>query len=390
MSLTCGFLQMALKLPLDILVDILSVADQATAARLMRTCKYLQKQGERLILRNPCLWFGVSAEGFVRYMLSDLRSRLPLLRGIRLEMRTHSRSSSERLRELFIKLRTSPEFVSLSILHPEWLLYDEVGLSSAIAALAHLKRLELWNVGPNTVGMLHGMCSRLVKVTLSFHNQWPNGGQPDVAQLFRGSQKTLEELEVWLAGPTTSHKYGDHSAAAYAVCYPRMRSLTIVQSPFELHTADYVRVYPNLKHLTIRKPLAYPLREVNLPGPPSDMDAYAPWPRLRSVEGSVKTLYGLALPCNVSTVSINDFDHQDNFDLFRTVLADTQPVHLKLNIHSAKAWQEIYEHALKKMQLPQLRSLSVKIVLTSVDMEVDVKRWLVSEAARPPKLCDRS
>ncbi len=370
---------MSLRLPFDVLVVIQSVADQATIGRMLQCCRYLKATGEWFILRDVRLSSSNVLEGFVRYMLSSHVSRLPLLHGLRLEMTPPPTVARDSLRQLFIKLRTGSKLVRLSIHHPEELLQRHAGLSSAIAALTSLQHLELWNGGPTTVGMLHAVRSKLVGVTLHMGSGWPHG-LPDVIQLFRGSQNTLEEMTVTRPGPTTSHPLGESNATTFTLCYPRMHTLTLIEPTYSLYTADYIRAFPNLRSLAILDPHEYPLRDPNRP--PSNTDPYKTWPSLRYVEGSVKMLYGLALPCHVPTIDIHDFDYVPQVDLLRVVVADTRPVHLKLSVLSAKRCKGVYVTALEQMELPHLRALSLTVVLMCEDTNLDVKLWLVSDVPR--------
>ncbi|TFK87430.1 hypothetical protein K466DRAFT_586402 [Polyporus arcularius HHB13444] len=322
---------MSLRLPFDVLVVIQSVADQATIGRMLQCCRYLKATGEWFILRDVRLTSSNVLEGFVGYMLSNHVSRLPLLHGLRLEMTPPPTVPRDSLRELFIKLRTGSKLVRLSIHHPEELLQRHAGLSSAIAALTSLQHLELWNAGPTTVGMLHAVRSKLVGVNLHMGSGGPHG-LPDVIQLLRGSQNTLEEMTVTRPGPTTSHPLGESNATTFTLCYPRMHTLTLIEPTYSLYTADYIRAFPNLRSLAILDPHEYPLRDPNRP--PSNTDPYKTWPSLRYVEGSIKMLYGLALPCHVPTIDIHDFDYVPQVDLLRVVVADTRPVHLKLSVLS--------------------------------------------------------
>ncbi|RDX48480.1 hypothetical protein OH76DRAFT_656813 [Lentinus brumalis] len=364
---------MSLRIPFDVLVVIQSVADQATIGRMMQCCRYLKATGEWFILRDVQLSSNKVVEGFVRYMISSHVSRLPLLHGLRLEMTPPPTVPRDSLRELFIKLRTGSKLVRLSIHRPEELLQRHAGLSSAIAALTSLQHLELWNAGPITVGMLHAVRSKLVVATLHMGSGGAND-LPDVTQLFRGSQNTLEELTVTRPGPTTSHPLGERNATTFALCYPRMRTLTLIEPTYSLYTADYIRAFPNLRSLAILDPNEYPLRDPNRP--PSNTDPYKTWPSLRYVEGSVRVLYGLALPCHIPTIDVHDFDHVPQVDLLRVVLAETRPVHLKLSVLSAKRCKAVYVTALEQMELPHLRALSLTVVLMCEDTNLDLKLWL--------------
>ncbi len=382
--ISCGS-EMALKLPFDLLVFIQSFADQTTISRMMRTCRYLHELGERFLLSDVRLSSRDLVEGFSKYMLLSCSDRLSMFCALRLEMDSMGRSSSESLRELFVKMRARSKLVSLTILHPEEVLLENSGVSSAIAALSSLRHLELWNVGPMGAELLRSLQSKLVRVSLKMKTDeadwWPNSC-PDVSLLVRGSKDTLEELRVSHPGPTSSDPDGDESGAALAfgMCYPCVRTFVVEPGVFTPYTADYLRAYPELESLTVRGPKEYPRREDRAQ---LDPNIEAPWASLRYVEGSMMALYGLALPCHVSTVHINDFDFEPNMTVLRTVLADTRPVHLKLSIFSARCCKKFYVPALEQLELPSLQALSLNVVLMCDDTHLDITKWMVCSSLYP-------
>ncbi|KAI0764531.1 hypothetical protein BD413DRAFT_482473 [Trametes elegans] len=312
----------------DILLQVMSFADKQTVLNLLQTSKMLHHHGARYLLRGNVeidTSFDRQVVSFTSFMLCDqsnLSSRLPFLKTLKLfhrDARCHPDYRPESstatiagasLQLLFSMLAREGNLLKLSMWQAEAILAMHSKLPEAVAELQTLTHLSVQSVGKHTSCMLKALRSRLVRADIIMRGgrgdseDSPSGIERDPTRLLYHSMTSLQELH---SVNTELH--------ASSLCFPNVTFLEFEPHRMQFcQTQHYVRVFPNLRHLSIDDcadywPGAGDSIEHLLIKRASNLSAQqrlGSWPSLERCGGTIGPLYLLGIPCRIRSLDICD------------------------------------------------------------------------------------
>ncbi|KAI0712587.1 hypothetical protein C8Q76DRAFT_797423 [Earliella scabrosa] len=372
---------------LDILHAIMAqctiAEDRRTLSNMMQTCRTLNYQGARYLLKD-----GVelcSVEQFLSFLsfacargnLSEAINRMQWLESIIIDLQFAPTAEIAESFRLFFGtiISTSPRFVRLEIHAAEELLSKDPQLPNAIAAFTTLRSLMLDQAGEHGLRMLSAMRSSLTDVYLitTMETDSLSPGDRDPRLLLRHSASTLRSLSIIPNAPLPTSLEGP--------IYPALRNLYLegVNLPV---TAHFVSAFPHLSHFELGECLEEDVDEDQMEQHRNTnallQVRHGTWPSLRSCRGSLFELYILGLKCHVSDVEI-DQACEDAQVLIR-VLEDTRPAHLTLHINYAHFFLEgDFAAIADSLAARDWKTLSLQFALRlPIDGQVDLREILES------------
>ena len=325
-------------LNLDILHLVMSLSDRTTVSRVMKTCRILNQEGARHILRGRVTIRDAAGAGsLAEYVLANrdtvrMMERLRWLTSLRLDIsqcQDNPLAIARVITPFFISAASyADNFTELVLDDFETVFAADPELPSAIAALGSLTRLELDWAGPTGSAMLGRLRSQLLHVEVRYDLDYPSLADTDrdSASLVHHSTPTLLSMSLQHAKFSTS-----------APVYPVLRRLVLadvdlVRTP----TRHLVSTFPHLAILyaSDRPSLLHhddveERREENL----AAQREHGSWTSLLEFEGSFLALYVLGLACRVPLIRVYDDNYWD-LDPGRlgAILAETRPMHLSVTL----------------------------------------------------------
>ncbi|KAI1794824.1 hypothetical protein LXA43DRAFT_994441 [Ganoderma leucocontextum] len=325
----------SMNLNIDVLHLILNRCGQNTVSQVMKTCRFLNREGVQYLLSDvPIIRNEAQASSFVQFALTtrqsaDIAHRLDWMDSLHiLAWDEEAKTVAEALKPFFLLVAPlAPNFSLLEVEVAEEFFAADPELTASVASLTTLDVLTLNGAGEKTVKMLRALQSRLTDVTVHFDLELGPSAPEDmdpVPCLIR-SEDTLRciSLRFTISSPA-------------AGCYRNVRMLTLdyIDGPTTRH---FVQAFPNLRCLratecTARDGLdpdavVQRKRDLNV----AEQALNGSWSSLTSYKGSVFMLYALGLACPVSHVYVHD-DESEGMDprQIRAVLGDTRPLHLTI------------------------------------------------------------
>lgn len=416
-------------LNLDVLLNIMSLADICTISPLMRTSRELYTEGPKYLLRDGVdLDTASSVPSFVAFMRAEYPHRLHLLDLLHIYAGHLSAAESRILVEFLVDCAPLLKIRRLGIDRAEEFFKSSRGLAGAFGLLRHVKHLTLFEVGPRTSVFLRNSQSSLVSADVgmippslddeqdaasdsdedddedlhfdseddedadSGDDEAPDDIYADYGNpilLLHNSQDTLTRLAV--SACDTFAEDDDH---AYPQRYPHVHTLTLTANelPATLH---YARAFPAVRTLTLR---CAP-HEVDALGPArADVQAFrlanqidlaeqraaagTVWPGLTAVHGALTDHFLLGLAGPVEQLHIAGC-YMDRW-MFRTVLLVTRPLYVYFSGFDVNLFAE---GALNKLMrgplVTPVRCFDIMVAFGCVlqPEQVDVPAALVSARA---------
>ncbi|KAM5534617.1 hypothetical protein V8D89_011710 [Ganoderma adspersum] len=287
----------------DVMHIIMSYADRRVVSSLMNTCNALNSAGTKYLLEDGI--FLRREEGLVSFMwflwargnASERFRRITFLKKLTLDFNHPTDSIARSLEALFeILALAAPDFTFLTIWTAEPLLVLHPPLGTAIAKLAKLKTLQLFQTGEHCATLLRTLQSSLVTVKLHFGQYRLNP-----ILLLEGSRSTLESLSTSFA-----------LSSPDGPCYANVTHLELSCADLP-YIEDYIRAFPNLQSLTSFQ--------------------YA---SMRHYQGSLLTLWIWGLTCRIPSVRLI-FDQRLGVDpnFLNDIILDVRPLDLSLRLPGA-------------------------------------------------------
>ncbi|KAM5537779.1 hypothetical protein V8D89_008547 [Ganoderma adspersum] len=329
----------------DVLLLIFSAADVQTKLALISTCQVLYREGGKRF--PPTKYVRPRTErrpeSFLRFMDADGGSRMRSLHTLDISLREQepSESIAEDLSKMLTRLAPVSRLTELCIYPLETFLSTHPPLSRAIASLSTIEDIRFSEVGERSLELVRSMEAKLTKVIFwgGRYDLFKDAAGGSVVALLHQFSGSLREL--CLAG------FGDAAhPTADTPEYPLLSALDLEVTSAPIDTWHYVRVFPNLKSLTLRPEPCN--GRSNVGGSQLDLEfrtqnraqlrAYGCWESLDTFKGSIPALWGLGLPsqCHVRCMEVCDKDTEEDPDMtaemLRDVLCAARPARLELTI----------------------------------------------------------
>ncbi|CDO74263.1 hypothetical protein BN946_scf184643.g3 [Trametes cinnabarina] len=290
----------------DVLHSIMCFADRPTLSCLMQTSRELYRPAAKHILDERVSFNdGDDINALFPFLTADPVHRLPLIR--RLAIRGHYGSISDHAASLANKLVLSlvpvARLTNLAIWNAEELLGAHPYLGSALASLTSVRHLNLSDSGKLCARMLSAFQSPLVSANLAFRcdvDERPISDIPnDPIPLLRHSAQSLRYLETKSSG----------SVLGVPSAYPGVTDLVISYTDMP-DVTQYVQAFPHLRYLKVYECEEDTRDSARLMAQRRHNQAMQrellSWPELERYEGSITSLYYLALACPIAFVVLND------------------------------------------------------------------------------------
>ena len=367
------------KLNLDVLLQIAALAEKTTQSHIMKTCRILNKEGARELLKEQ-VWLNSERQlvSFVLFMLADKRIRFAALREFYLELDEDiSQNSGEMLSDLFIELSTAAN-TRLQKLRLSWetedILLAHPRLSEGIAHLTTLKAIKISCVGSQGSRLLTNLRSSLTYAAVDFDRDalgrktsLSDGFDP--LPLLQTSRNTLESLQL-------SHAW--YMLTSNIVAYPRLTTLTVA-SRWVPYVPILHRAFPNLTEITSYFGIACTPLEIPSISIVAEYRAanrtyqlnHGSWAEFDSFHGPSRDLYILGLLCRIQYIDLCHY-LGDSIDVggLQTILSDTRPTHLLLSARlqpDDTFLSEQWMVALFQTRTPPLRALEVTMEVSQLN-----------------------
>ena len=367
---------------LDVLLQIAALAEKTTQSRMMKTCRILNKEGARKLLKEE-VWLTSERHlaSFILFMLADRMVRFAALRNLRLELKDISRNTGAMLSDLFVELSTAAN-TRLQVLrlvgNLEDVLLAHPRLSEGIAHLTTLESITMSNIGPQGSTLLMKSRSSLSSASLLFNKEvlYSNVYRAlpqdfDPLRLLRGSGNTLKTLTLC---------DGCFTLTPNIAVYPRLTTLT-VEGLWLPYVPVLHRAFPNLNRITTYFGMPDTPLEIPSIGDSADYREanrtyqldHGSWPAFTSFHGPSRDLYILGLLCPIRYINL-DQPRGDRVEATRlqTILSDTCPTHLVLSAYlqpNDTFLSEQWMAALFQTRTPPLRALDVTIKVYQLDYD---------------------
>ncbi|KAM5538657.1 hypothetical protein V8D89_007686 [Ganoderma adspersum] len=332
----------SVNLNIDILHLILDRSDQNTVSKIMKTCRFLNREGVKYLLSTiPTISNESEALSFLQFVLptrqsADFAHRLRWIDSLHVLVLDEAeiQAVAKVLKSFFVLVAPqAPNFSILEIDYAERFFAADPELPASIASLTTLDFLTLDDAGEKTVMVLRDLQSSLTKVAVHFDIELGPSAQEDQDPIsfLRRSEDTLRwvSLRRTVSSPTGG-------------CYRSVRMLTLndIDVPTTRH---FVHAFPNLQCLRATECMArheldadavvLRQRDINVAEQARD----GSWSGLTSYKGSILMLYGLGLACQVSHVYVRDDDDEGMEPRqIQAVLGDTRPLHLTIAVRGVE------------------------------------------------------
>ncbi|KAM5538704.1 hypothetical protein V8D89_007733 [Ganoderma adspersum] len=325
----------------DVMHIIMSYADRRVVSSLMNTCNALNSAGTKYLLEDGI--FLRREEGLVSFMwflgargnASERFRRITFLKKLTLDFNHPTDSIARSLEALFeILALAAPDFTFLTIWTAEPLLVLHPPLGTAIAKLAKLKTLQLFQTGEHCATLLRTLQSSLVTVKLRFgqysrepENEDLPASDVNPILLLEGSQSTLESLSTSFA-----------LSSPDGPCYANVTHLELSCADLP-YIEDYIRAFPNLQSLTSFQYAVFAgelewheRREIAM----AHQAQHGTWQSMRHYQGSLLTLWIWGLTCRIPSVRLI-FDQWLGVDpnFLNDIILDVRPLDLSLRLPGA-------------------------------------------------------
>ncbi|KAL7281136.1 hypothetical protein ACG7TL_004444 [Trametes sanguinea] len=383
----------------DVLLLILSFSDQRTLARMMQTCRELYRPAINCILQSLVTVRVTSSSilSFSCFLFRDPVHRIPLLRKLEInDIFTYDADdaaltpdAASSLKHVLDRLAAAGCLEELVLYEPDDLLEEYPELSDIIESFTSLKSIKIYEAGERSVDLLGNLESCLVTAHIMFED-WRV--YPEV-EIFRSpidllcrSQDTLRELSV--SRGRLEHRYANQDEATY----PNLTKLTLHDTDI-LDISRYIRAFPRLRTLELEDCNTYWPLNMDLSTQEQNEEAqkqHGSWPRLEVYEGSLCSLWQLALACPVSSLLLTEDDLGEVPPTMTIdVLTAARPNNLELRVCGCRVFLtdevlRIFRHSMES--LADLRSLRLDLSIAHEDREGDwhqVLDSMVSEILAP-------
>ncbi|TFK79773.1 hypothetical protein K466DRAFT_667981 [Polyporus arcularius HHB13444] len=376
------------KLHIDILLDVLSVADLKTMSQMVKTCRALHREGGKALLRSTDveLHTRLQTMSFLLFMHADASGRFPSLRALRLQPRGALFGPTDwdgtLLVGFFLELAGRCSGLKSLLIEggythtDEWLSEE---LARAVSKLRSLTDLTLslvhdvfWN--PLRTAML----SHLLRADLTIPAPVPMPPTQvaiDLTHILEGSRYTLESITLM---GSSRHKIVTRGG----LVYPRLKTLDL-HGAWIPTTADYITSFPALKSLMVSDYRISRLSDEVYASVRGENKRYqrarGSWPYMHCFLGNTQHLYLLGLSCHVHQVYLNNITEDVSAAMLRAVLDDVRPVDLELTSYANSnflnsQWME----ALCAPRRPRMTVLKIKIMLLSLTEEDSLEHAMVA------------
>lgn len=343
------------KLNYDVLLNVLEVADdRKTQASLMRTCQVLRRAGGRLLLVNGVqLYFAGHFESFCHFMLADA-TRFCYLRDLYLDLDFFPETSDRSGALLATVLLQAQQLENLTMDHSAVLEHfpEVVG---AIAELTKLKSLSMSDADYLDQDKLHNMLfllkSELRILFCIFHDCDEINGPYSPVDALEGVAPHLEELYVTYA----------YFLSSRGPVYPRLKKLSAGEGSEMVDCSVLVRAFPNLVYLSMAEYMTSTFmteEEQRLEN--IEAQETLRWQHLSYVEGTLISLYVLALQCPITTLKLCWIE---DGDFLPAVLNETTPTNLWLSIDDATAVFKLRDALSDAVVRLHLRQLAITVAI---------------------------
>ncbi|KAI0352432.1 hypothetical protein OH77DRAFT_1497914 [Trametes cingulata] len=331
-------------LNMDVLRNVLALADGRTIARLMQLSRELYHEGPKHLLKLPVrLKRESSIASFIAFMSAEDGRRFRFLNNFHITTGLLSQAEAAAFEEFVLRFASHMKITHLNIERAEEFFESSPGLSSALSLLTEVKYLRVAEIGQRSNIFLQQLRSQLVSANLTMiprpirHDEDDEDSDEDdddddssirnpILQL-RNSQETLTSLTV---------THGDTDCdigELFKECYPNVKYLILYANelPYTMH---YARAFPNVEMLTMQcaeRELAelgnkvdeyVDQRHVNK----IEQIAEGSWKSLKAVYGTLIDHFLLAALCPVERLHIKG-PFMDT-RMFRSVLLTTTPAYV--------------------------------------------------------------
>ncbi|KAL7281138.1 hypothetical protein ACG7TL_004446 [Trametes sanguinea] len=385
----------------DVLLLILSFSDNPTLARMMQTCKELYRPAVTCILQG-LVTVHVDTSSILSlssFLFRDPLHRIPLLRKLKIddyygpgwdeENLTHEGASS--LKHLLDRLVAAGCLEELILYEPDDLLEEYPELFDTLGRFTSLKSIKIHGAGERSVDLLRNLESCLVTAHLAFE-YWRNYDEEDFFRdhiaLLSHSQHTLRELSVSRGRVEHRHENQDEPT------YPNLTKLTLDNTDI-IDISQYIRAFPHLQRLEMQECNTFEPDDImmDLSDRERNEEAqkqYGSWPKLGVFDGSLCSLWELALACPISSLQLTDDDLGEVPPTMAIdVLTAARPNNLELRVCGCRVFLtdkvlRIFRHSMES--LADLQSLRLDLSIAHEDREGDwhqVLDSMVSEILAP-------
>ncbi|RPD55158.1 hypothetical protein L226DRAFT_538946 [Lentinus tigrinus ALCF2SS1-7] len=359
------------KLPLDVLLHIISLARIKTKSRMVKTCRILHREGGKTLLRSCGVLLCTRNQivSFLFFMRADPPGRFPSLRSFHLRAAEGLPMESEiLLAGFFTELAERHSGLRTLRIHG----YNLTGecsndeLARAVSRLRSITDLKLDFVSHSAWSIMRtAMLSRLVKADISVQDPVPFPESRtlvdiDLTHLLEGSCDTLQSFSfvgshlnriVTSRGPvyhrlqTLYHKAGEWlpEISHYITAFPALKSLSVAQEDSFLYAEGYAS-----------------LRDVNQ----HYQHAHGSWPSLDYFWGTTQHLHALSLTCHVAHILLDDIDEEVHAEMLGAVLDDVRPVRVELASYALSNFRDLdWTGALCAQREPPMQFLKITMRL---------------------------
>ena len=333
-------------LNLDILHNIMSFSDRSSTSRLMRTCRTLNHEGAKYLVRQtPCLWSEDGVVSFTQYALAradgdEMAHRLHWLRGLQLKSPWYLDSCKKFARAMMSCLSHlvihAPNFVELDLQSCEVLFSVDDGFAQVVGAAVRLQKLTLNNANLCALKMLRHSSLRLssARISVVYEAVEPSFSDHPLLAL-HNSKDTLRTLTLENIAFDPDRSMPRYSNLAHfefsSLFVPPIHHL--VQIFPNLQTLK-VGTFPGYNHLNDTEAEAE--RQTNIRA----QAQHGTFRALQAYTGSTLALYLFALACHIPSLSLCDEDRHSCWDMYmlQTVCARARPTHLRLHTSFLEDW----------------------------------------------------
>ncbi|KAI0712597.1 hypothetical protein C8Q76DRAFT_490622 [Earliella scabrosa] len=381
------------RLNTDIWHLVLSYADRHTVSQTMKTCRFLNRDGVKYLLRDGVVLSQMlqprSIDSFLAFMIGPriqrvediMRYRFQFLRSLSICFFSVRISASVetvwRITRFFVVCKQyATNLTRLKISDAEPLMHLDEELPGAIAALTSLTHLEVRDVGDHTSHMLSALCSELVSATISLLVE-------------RDSQQDAPgptyKTPTFLLKPSTTLRnlalsYSGSSEFTRRPIAPNRPPVPALEHVHMFDTHHLACAFPCLQTLTAKDCTSLGAgesedwedqrRALNV----AKQTQHGSWPSLRLFKGTIRALYILGICCPVAHLRL--WDEEDDFSELRMLAAifrDTTPSRLNLYMPSARLiFDEELAAAFIQPSTEQLDSFELYLSIKDYDLGLDV------------------
>ena len=393
-----------LRLPLDVMSEIMVQSTSPIITSLMETCRLLYDEGPRHLLRGGVVLKETSQlESFVKFMMARNSLRFKFLHELDVQLPPTTLIQPLAIARL-LELLTSP---SLAI-HALTLRDSEVFLSenkAALAGITTLRCLSLFNAGTHACHVVAAIPSKLTTLTLTT-------GNATVMDLVRGRRfgdglSALEGLPSTIE--TLQCNLGNHQIRAWKEggrVFPSVRTFGLVSRhcarPEDLKIETLARTFPNLTQLQLI-PGQYPhvsrvpgswhmvtINEMRHKNRAEQIPQSGFWPDLVECSGVLTALYVLGFIGNIPKLRIlKQLNDTAFIPILRDVIEDMRPESLELDVGGPSMVDRVLS-MLRALESQPVRELRLTIALPH-DEETYEEGLLATSvsATKPPEFASQ-